>query len=444
MMKCHPISISFLSLFLFCFCLSCSSDEELLINSRPILYDNSIEYSLFNDSLGRINAVKKARQLTDINFTPLKQVEGWGKSYIEGKSYQGMIYSMVSEMGNYIGDYVSFHTFMTALYNPKSKLYTEDVGSPPYHGYNCRAYYGTVCSMFASYALGIFPGFSTRDFIESDLITEINIENIDSIKIADILWVYGHVALITDILKDGNEHLVELEISESVPTGCRRYKVSRNDFLELMELSFDKILRYKELYRNLNYTPVPEFVAVLDEAPLSFQFNNDLCVDKGDKSCYLENDTIIVNTMHDYDFMEIFKGDELYKVISEMDKDVTLCGLPYGDYKARVYYNGIYSDFTYWKVVNIFLKVDKSKNRLYFHSENAKPVYVTFRDIAGLMQPKPTHNCCFYIFEDADIHNGYVSIDKINTCREYPYIRVFFSTDYGMIINNPISINDFN
>ena len=44
---------------------------------------------------------------------------------------------------------------MTAIHNPRSKIYTEKLDQSPYHGYNCKAYYGTVCSGLVSYALGI-------------------------------------------------------------------------------------------------------------------------------------------------------------------------------------------------------------------------------------------------------------------------------------------------
>ena len=420
-------------------CSSCASAEELNYLSQPTLSDSTIVFSHYNDSLGRINAVKKARQLTDIEFTPIRVLKGLGKTYYPDKTYNGVMYSMVSEMGNYVGTNVSFHTFMTAVHNPKSKLYTEDVSQPPYHGRNCNSYYGSVCSQLVSYALGIFPGFSSRDFYESELMNPVDASEIDYIKIADVLWKNGHVALITDVVRDEDGKVTQIEISESVSTGCRRYTKNREEFKELVDSSFKKILRYTELYKNLNYTPIPEFVAVLDETPLSYQFNEDLCVDKGDKSNYLESDSIVVNIMHPYDYLEIYKGDELWNVVNTNQEDVTLHALPYGDYKARVFFNGRYSDFTYWKVVNVTISADHSTGRLYFHSENAKPLYVTFRDIAGLMTPIPTNTYGFHIFDDKDKKNGYVDINKLWIRVEYPYIRVYFSTEFGVIINTPLN-----
>ena len=434
------LALLFISLFPLFFCINCSSEEEFILSYRSISSDDTIKYSAYNDSVGRVNAVKKARQLTDIEFTPLSELKGLDKIYHPGKTYHGIMYSMVSEMGNYVGTNVSFHTFMTAVHNPKSKLYTEDVSQLPYHGRNCNSYYGSVCSQLVSYALGISPGYSSKDFNESELMVTVTPKVIDSIKVADVLWKPGHVTIITDIERNEQGLVSKVEICESVSTGCRRYSKSRDEFEKLLESSFKKILRYTELYKNLSYTPIPEFVAVVDETPNPYQYNDDLCVDKGDKSCYLECDSVVINIMHAYDQVEIFKGDELYKTIEGTNEDVTLYNLSYGDYKARLFYSGQYSDFTFWKVVNTNVTADRKNGVLYFHSENAKPVHVTCRDIAGLTEPLPTsRGFCFYKFEEEDIQKGYIDIDKVKIRQDNPYVRVLFSTEYGTIINKPIN-----
>ncbi|MBR6963364.1 MAG: hypothetical protein IKH86_06975 [Prevotella sp.] len=428
-------SVTFLLLFVFC-CLGCSSEEY--ISSA----NHTIKENVYNDSVGRVNAVKKARQMTDIQFTPLLPILGLGKTYAAGKTYRGMVYSMVSELGNYVGNKVSFHTFMTAVHNPRSKIYTENVSLPPYHGRNCKAYYGTVCSSMVSYALGLNPGFSSRDFHESELMMRIPLTQIDNIMIADVLWKSGHVALVTDVVRDEKGNVTQVEISESVSSGCRRYTKSREDFLTMMETSFKEVLRYTRLYENTNYISIPEFAAVLDEEPVSFQYNDDLCVDKGDKSCYLENEEVVVNIMHSYDYLEVYKDNELYETINADSEDVILSKLPYGDYKARLFYNGQYSDYTFWKIVNVEIKADREGGRLYFYSKNATPLYVSSRDIAGLMKSTPTRKYGFYVFNEEDLNRGYINIQQLNILPEYPYIRVTFSTEYGTIINIPINWNE--
>lgn len=417
---------------------SCVSDDNLVESIVPSSGIPIIE-NVHNDSLGRINAVKKARQLTDIEYSPLHPILGLGKTYAVGSSYHGMVYSMVSEMDNYVGNNVSFHTFMTAVHNPKSKIYTENVSLPPYHGKKCKAYYGVVCSTLVSYALGIYPHFSSRDFHESELMERISPTEIDSVEIADVLWKSGHVAIITDVKRDEIGKVIQVEISESVSTGCRRFIKSRGEFEKLMKSSFKEIYRYSLLYKNIEYTPIPEFVAVQDEAAVPFQYNDDLCVDKGDKSCYLEDEEIVVNVMHSYDYMEIYRNDELYDVSYGNIEDVHIKNLPYGDYKARIFFDNHFSDFTYWKTVNVNVLADRERGLLFFNSLNAKPKFVKSRDESGLMKSVPTNKYCFYIFEEKDIERGYIDISKLNIKPDYPYVRVSFSTEYGTIINKPIN-----
>ena len=75
--------------------------------------------------LGAINAVKKAYQMTDITFTPLQSIAYNIGTYQANVTYKGMIYSSVKELGTFVGPNVSFHTFMTAIHNPRSRIYTD-------------------------------------------------------------------------------------------------------------------------------------------------------------------------------------------------------------------------------------------------------------------------------------------------------------------------------
>lgn len=96
--------------------------------------------------------------MTDLQFIPSDTLyANKRKTYCPNISYKGLVYSSVLETNTFVGIDVSFHTFMTALRNPKSVLYTENINRPPYHGdlMGKGAYYGTVCSGFVSYALGL-------------------------------------------------------------------------------------------------------------------------------------------------------------------------------------------------------------------------------------------------------------------------------------------------
>lgn len=389
--------------------------------------------------IGAQNAVKKAHQLTDIEFTLLLPIAANSRTYNPGKNYKGIIYSSVKELGTYVGSNVSFHTFMTAIHNPRSKIYTETLNKAPYHGTNCKAYYGTVCSGLVSYALGL--DYGSYDFPVSEVMEEVDFSVIDNVHTADVLWKSGHVALITDVVRNEAGYAESFEICEAVQTGCKRYSVSREKFEGIMSSSFKKIFRYKEIYKNTSYTPAPEFVAVGDETPVVFEYNNDLCADKGDKACYAEDEDVIINVMHDYDYMDIYKDDSYYMTIqATQDSDVVLKDLKYGDYKACISYGSpkMKSDFTFWKVVNMELSPDRSNGLLYFKSTNALPYKIGFSNISG-SRKYPHTQLYSHTLTDEERERGYVVIPPDLTRTDYPYIRFSFSTDYGKILCKPIN-----
>ncbi len=442
-------SYRFLPIFILqfvAFCsFSCSSGELLedMVLSTPPPPD-SVEVKkndiIRSDSLGRINAIKKAYQMTDIEFTLQNNIKANKyKEYKAGETYKGLIYSSAKELEAFIGNDVSIYTFMTAIHNPRSLIYTEDISEPPYHGLNCKSYYGTVCSSFVSHALGIVPRYWANDFPLSDVMQEVASSNPDSVEIADVLWRDGHVAMITDIIKDNDNRTEALEISESVEKGCRRYIIRREKFPEMMNTSFKKVYRYTELYKNTDYVPYPEFVTVLDENPAQFVYNDFLCSDKGDKACYREDEAVTINIFHDYEYLEVYKDDKPYlRIDNNSIFDVVLQNLPYGDYKATICYgtNHDMSDYTYWKVVNINVAADRTSGRIYFSSANAIPQCVRYCDIHGSGGSLTTSN--LHLLSEKEKNQGYIDILSDEIKQKFPYVRVNFVTDYGRIINKPI------
>lgn len=390
--------------------------------------------SIYSTSPGVINTVKKAYQMTDLKFTPKDNIEYNTGSYYANNTYQGLIYSSVKEIDTYVGFDISFHTFMTAINNPRSKIYTDRIDQSPYHGTNCRAYYGTVCSAFVSYALGLPNIYFSFDFPTSKLMRKLDTNHPDSVQVGDVLYKSGHVALITGLAKDEAGHVHALEISEAVQNGCVKNRVTSSQFEYMMKNSYKSIHRYLEIDQNTDYHSLAEFVPVMDEQAIPFVYNDDVCVDKGDKSCYLEGEEVVINILHNVDKLEIYKGNSLYKVMDiKDDLDISLNDLPYGDYKARVSWGGIDSDFTYWKVVNVTTIIDRSASRIYFSSTNAIPYKIRFANKSGVS----SSNIYNHLLTDKEISQGYANIPSNGISQDCPYLHVSFNTEYGNIIDKP-------
>lgn len=394
--------------------------------------DKASDYvmSIYSTSPGVINSVKKAYQMTDLKFTPKNNIDYNYGTYFANNTYQGLIYSSVKEIQTYVGSDVSFHTFMTAINNPRSKIYTEHIDQLPYHGVNCKAYYGTVCSDFVCYSLGI-SGYASYSFPTSKNFRKLISYHPDSVQVGDVLYKKDHVALITGLAKDKSGHVKALEISEAAQRGCERNSVTSTEFEIMMGTEYISIHRYIDIDKNTEYQSHAEFVPVMGEQSIPFVYNDDICVDKGDKSCYLESEEIVINILHSVEKLEIYKDDLLYKEIDIRDNlDISLKDLPYGDYKARVSWGGINSDYTYWKVVNVTTKIDRSSGRIYFSSKNAVPYKINVTNIHG----SPAYG---RKITDQERAQGYVIISKDHFSKNYPYLRVKFQTEYGNIIDKP-------
>lgn len=400
------------------------------------------------DSIGAMNAVRKAHQMTDLPIVPMKDFQSFPKDkgiYKKGRRYKGVIYSSAKETNTFVGTDVSFHTFMTALHNPRSIIYTDRTDEPPYHGVNCRSYYGTVCSGLITYALGFKITQRSSDILVADYFELIEDQSARGIQLADLVCRKGHPAMVTGIEKDNKGTIIRIEMCAASESGCCRYYIEgEKAFNQRLKQKNLQIYRYKDLYKNTSYTPVNEFVAVDGETMRPFQYNDDICANKGDKSCYVMGDDVILNVFKGGDKIEIYKNSKLYReiIIHQRDTNLTLKNYPYGDYCARVISGNKKSDYTRWKIIDVNVKVDKESHRMYFNSANATPVYYEFCTISG---SRPTNKNRIYAAEfiDEDIKNGFVRVTPpqkpIKGKRGYPYVKVHFECEYGMVINKLIN-----
>lgn len=393
---------------------------------------------------GKLNAIKKAYQLTEFPFKPLGVIENNIGSYLPGVEYKGMIYSSTKEIGTSVPGAVSFYTFATAVRNPRSKLYTEHINESPYHGTNCRAYYGSVCSSLVSYALGV--SFNSYGFEESDLMEDIGYEKPEDIEVGDVLWRQGHVAIITDILRDEDNMVQMVEVSESVGNGCRTLQYNREHFQQVImnggTNSFKKVFRYKSIEYNTNYESFPEFVAVAGETPVSIIYNDDLCVDKGDRSNYLVGEDVAINIFSPYDSVTVYRDNERYASFTKGNElgDVALSNLPYGTYSASLWLNHQKSEETSWMMVDYHVSYDSKEQVIHFSSRNATPTSVRQCTLSG-GQGSVTNQLlgrAITLEEQASgciiVPSGQFSDDK------YSYIQMKFKTMYGTASTRPIKI----
>lgn len=383
------------------------------------------------DSLGFVmsnDVLERAYLMATMEWTPVNPVPmNGGSYYTQGQTVTGIPYSSVKEINTYLFQDVSYHTFMTAVHNPKSVLYTEDISQAPYHGKNCAPYYGAVCSSAVMCALGISTPYYVSQIIRLPSMERIKDQVIDSLRICDVIAKSGHVQLVFDV-EHRSDTLFQITTFESSGRSAHLSRYSKEQFLKMWN-------RYKYVgyrYRNLKYSEEgPEYRQL---APISY--NEDLCPSKGDRSVYRTTDNIFINIFNtSYDRLVLINGITKETVSMECSgEDIMLSDLQPGFYFVSLQKGLEKSAEVSFEVidtsVNYYDGDSDDSIVVSFHS-SANPVYVTFCDSFG-------SSFFYYHFSAADKERGYVTLPKMD--RSEYYCKIVFKGDYGRIINEPIRV----
>ena len=201
--------------------------------------NSKIAYTAGNLNQNQENIVLRARQMAEVEWTPLKDRYSWGgndSSYVSGNSfgsrvisidgeksfgyykagetYRGVPYSQAVYTG-YVGWNISLSGFVNAVNDTSSKFYSG------YSTYSRTApYYGSDCSGFVSWAWDLSVRCTCTSLVnysQKPLGT-----NINSIQVGDCLnKTTAHVVLVTDIGYDSDGNIVAIEITEQTPAKMR-------------------------------------------------------------------------------------------------------------------------------------------------------------------------------------------------------------------------------
>lgn len=263
------------------------------------------------------NGLKRAMQMTDIRWSPLKPMASSNFFYTaEGKTYAqsfiqpgtpmtGMIYSSVLKNQKFLGYNVSLETFMTATRDPQSVLYKKNLHGTGRNNVGC--WYGIVCSCFASYVHDLPNRTICRDWPFVENVTMLGQPDPDEFRLLDIiLHTKKHIAVITDILRDSDGHAKLIEVSEATLPKCKRTYFTPEEFrLFWYEREFN-IYRRSGLEK-ITYTPScfvhieadPERGISGDPEMPPYPYNTALLPDQGNASNYSAEDEVVIDILED-------------------------------------------------------------------------------------------------------------------------------------------------
>ena len=257
-------------------------------------------------SKGVENALKRAKQMVELQWVPIQKIPaGYGFTSPTGKHFidawlpahlpqTGMIYSSSRVHNKFVGTNVSIETFMTALANPNSVLYTR-----PQHGL-CRcgfSFYGTVCSVFASYVCDLPYSVPTSAWLKVPGVSVVEFERLEELQLCDILLVYDpprsmtHIAVITDILRDVNGNVHKIYVSESTTPRCRCTAFTPEQFRRYWLDDGYQVVRYAGIH-DVTYTPSPYIPLEGDPYTEPPVYNSTFMADYGNKANYKPDETV--------------------------------------------------------------------------------------------------------------------------------------------------------
>lgn len=333
---------------------------------------------LMPKSIGEVNMVRRARQFTDIEWTPAVNIkrrnvveydqplnwsQGWQDTFLAGVKYKGIPYSHGYYSGadrNYgmVGYQVTIDAFATSVqfadsyfcatdhYNTSSTVYTN---------------YGASCDTLVCYAMGLSTwygsdtGFQTllNNGVISTLFSSDDIaDHISDLRLGDILWKKAvHVAVITDVVIAENGDAF-IEVAEATTRGgtspsvngllkggvCRRELWSVPLFLT--RFSGYTVYRYTSA-ASVTYTQSP-FVTLEGEDEMhNLHDRLPLLPYMGEGFEYLSghipNTKILIGSA-DYDYLAVYKDGSLFNTFTiNQATEVATNFSANGSYEAFLY-----------------------------------------------------------------------------------------------------------
>ena len=423
-------------LIAFMFCMfSCVSKDQLVVdldvkeeNSQPI---RTIDHPVVAADDPAVSCMrKKAWQLAKIEWTPLKDMPNKVGFYTAGKKYVGLPYSSVKEMDKFVGLEVSFHTFMTAVHNPRSIIYTDNVSKDPYHGDNCGTYYGTVCSTAVCYALGMIFPYQANMLVNLPSFARVVPQSMSAVCVGDLFWRNGHCVLVTHIGEDdaGGRRF---ELLESVGLGTYLRNYTEDEMRQVWDDNDYVLYRYLDLAENLTYEP-NAFFSNEGDTISSFHYNDALCQQRGDRVCYRQGETVRLDVFDlSYSVLSLYKDDAFVRDFP-VEETITLNELEPGSYSAFLSGEEKTSEPTFFEVLETDVTVSHNKNvyKVHFSSRNGEPEYLVVCSENG------TRSAILPIGE------GQRELGERNfqLNGSGKYLKVFFKGEYGRVSNAPIML----
>lgn len=252
------------------------------MEERPITHELPV-------SVDMQNAIRRARQLTDIKWTPRVNVPRY--STIQGSTehfldwfyadteYTGIPYSGAgkgegsgwttpAEWGyahNWLGGIVDFETFVTAARYPNSIMGSK--ASQASANFDSSPF-GSVCTALVNYAVdGAWPLRSISNFFNVAGFFKLSTStlgalDVNKLAIGDFMYTSAHVIIITDLLRDEDGNITHVEMSEAATVGIGNNTVLGSQLGGLARRKMWEVNKWKSMYSDYTIYRRPTFYGI--------------------------------------------------------------------------------------------------------------------------------------------------------------------------------------
>ncbi len=385
-----------------------------------LFWGHWLTYGADEPSPWQQQAAECARILSRVEWTPTAATmpNRSGGYFTQGKRYTGVPYSSVKTTGRCIGFDIYLKTFLAAVENPRSVLYTENLpGKVP----NAAPYYGTVCSTFTSYALQCaIPYRSSNHGPEMrDGVGLVEPQSAQAAQPGDVIYTPpatvgggSHVELVTGIERSG-DRVTAVRVEESTPPTTRTLLRKARDFDAHLAARNRRLYHItdRDAWHGANKAESFRFPNYAEDSATP-TINRVLLLDRGDWVAYHRDQTVKFNIMdrdsRGVQALVIRRGDTIVERIpvqgtGVVERDFAECG----DYTAHcVLADGSASQACEFAVCELDLTLPAGSPRrseswdVVFTARNLRVVTVQ------ILNPKPPYERWYVWLTDQDRREG--------------------------------------
>lgn len=424
-------------------------------------------YQYAQDRIKQLALVRWTPKADIVAANPSSGVPAGNYFFKAGRERFGLPYSEAAEYTKYVGQHVSLYTYLTAIHNKRSLMYTEKIYNGGTSGYGfvydglgqnyAASYYGTVCTGLTGYAMGQKNLFVSGAYNNGALpgLTEVTSANAQNVMPLDLIWNSGHCSIIMDVILDerGNRKFI-MWAEQTKPTPyITPYTTQMFD--DRLAAKSCKVYRYGG-WSSLTAPEATPFIQ-LDwmDYPKDPKYSDNICTFAGDKATFAAGDTIYLNLNRTpgYSTLKIYKdggaqaiyeiditntvtypNDGMYPDDGEdwVKFNLTTYNLAAGAYEAVLSGTGLDDESTLFEVVDVQLSVAYSDGNVTctFSSANGAPYLLRQESKTGLA----VKDSYYHEITEEEITLGIVTLAWTKQGANDNYMRLYVKGSYGVAV----------